>query len=155
MSNEEFERHEVTYQEARAVLEAQQAIASKVDTKAVRTVRITVLLVGAVLSAWTVRPGLFDATLAVLSALALVCSLATGLFTYSESDFFLGPNGAYVAQLADGDFEDQSWERDLLHTFGAWIAGNSEEVRFYSRLLFATQVLLLLGIVLLGLAVLL
>lgn len=153
--HDEDERREVTYEEARAVLEAQLEIASKVDTKAVRTVRITVVLVGVVFSAWQVRPELFDATYTFLSALALVCSLATGLFTYSESDLFVGPNREYVAQLADGDFEDRSWNRDLLYTFGEWIAQNSEEIRFYGKLLFATQALLFVGIVLLGLAVLL
>jgi hypothetical protein len=153
--HDEDERREVTHEEARAVLEAQHEIAWKVDTKAIRTVRITILLVGVVFSAWKFRPQAFDQTLTFLSAIALVCSLATGLFTYSESDLFLGPSREYIAQLAAGDFEDQSWQSDLLHTFGEWTSENGEEVRFYGQLLFVTQVLLFLGIVLLGSAILL
>lgn len=153
--HDEDERREVTYEEARAVLEAQQDTISDVDAKAVRTVRITVVLIGVALSAWQVEPSLFDRLFGILSALSLVGALAGGLFTYSEADLFLGPNREYLARLADDDFENRSWRRDLLHAFGEWIAENSEEIQFYGRVLFVTKSLLLTGIVLLGLAVLL
>lgn len=155
MPDEDFERHEVTYQEARAVLEAQRETISDVDTKAVRTVRITVVLVGVVLSAWKLEFGLFDPVFGTLSATAFVGSIASGLFTYSEADLYLGPSKKYVEQLADGDFEKRPWREDLLYTLGTWIAENKEEIRFYGRMLFVTKSLLLLGIVSLCVAVLL
>ena len=153
--HDEDERREVTYEEARAVLEAQRETLSDMDTKAVRTVRLTVVLLGVLLSAWRVKSGLFEPVFATTGGVALVGSLAAGTFTYSESDLYFGPSKEYLEQLTDGDFEERSWDHDLLYTFGVWIAENREEVQFYGRLLFTTQVLLLLGIGLLGLAVLL
>jgi len=155
MSGDERERREVTYQEARSVLEAQQETISDVDTKAIRTVRITVVLIGVLLSAWKIDSGLFEFKVAVLGGLALVGSLIAGTFTYSESDLYLGPSKEYIEQLTDGDFDDDSWREDLLYSFGVWIAENGEEIRFNSRLLLATQVLLVVGVVCTGLAVLL
>ena len=43
-------RLDIAYQEARAVLEAQQATASDIDQKTMRTVRLIVIIVGLVLS---------------------------------------------------------------------------------------------------------
>ncbi|WP_135824796.1 hypothetical protein [Halorussus ruber] len=151
--HDEDERREVTYDEARAVLEAQRETLADMDTKAVRTVRITVLLVGALLSAWRIEAGLFDPVFASMGSLALVGSLVAGTFTYSESDIYLGPNEEYVTRLADGDFDDENWKENLLYNFGGWIAENGSEIRLNGYLLLTTQVLLVVGIVCTALAV--
>jgi hypothetical protein len=149
------ERREVTYREARAVLEAQRETLADMDTKAVRTVRITVVLAGVVFSVGRLELGLFDPLFATFSAIAFLGSLATGLYTYSQADLFLGPNKAYIEQLTDGDFENSSWREDLLYTFGAWIEENRAEIGFYGRLLSLSQSLLVVGVVSLGVAVVL
>ena len=153
--HDEDERRKVTYDEARAVLEAQRETLSDMDTKAVRTVRITVVLIGALLSVWQIESELFEPVFAGMGGVALVGSLVAGTFTYSESDLYLGPNKKYVEQLADGDFGEKDWERDLLYSFGEWIDSNDREIRVFSTLLVLTQVLLLCGIVLIGLSVVL
>ena len=149
------ERREVTYQEARAVLEAQRETLADMDTKAVRTVRITVVFVGIVLSVGKLEPTLFDPFFATVSAIAFFASLATGLSAYSQADLFLGPNREYIEQLTDGDFETRPWKEDLLYTFGAWVEENQAEIGFYGRLLSVAKSLLLVGISLLGTAVVL
>lgn len=155
MSDDGLDRHEVTYREARAVLEAQRETLSAVDTKAVRTVRITVVLIGALVSAWRIDSQLFDSVAVAIAGLALVVSVATGLFTYNESDLYLGPNEKYIKQLADGDFDETGWRNDLLYSFGNWIEDNEREIHVCSRLLFASQTSLLCGIAFVGLSVLL
>jgi hypothetical protein len=45
------QRLETTYMEARSVLEAQQQTVSDIDDKAMRTVRITIVLIGILISA--------------------------------------------------------------------------------------------------------
>jgi hypothetical protein len=153
--HDEDERREVTYEEARAVLEAQRETLSDMDTKAVRTVRITVVLIGALLSAWRIESGFFDPTFVTAGGLALVGSLAAGTFTYSESDLYLGANKEYVVRLADGDFDDEDWRENLLYNFSGWIDENGAEIRFNSYLLSATQILFVVGVVCVGLAIVL
>ena len=153
--HDEGERREVTYEEARAVLEAQRETIVDVDEKAIWTVRITVLLIGVLISVWRIEPELFDPLFATLAAIVLVGSLAAGTFTYSESDLYLGPSKEYIHQLADGDFDGDDWERDLLYSFGEWISGNDQEIQISSQFLFVAQTALLCGIGLHGLSVLL
>ncbi|WP_435180805.1 hypothetical protein [Halorussus sp. AFM4] len=117
--------------------------------------RIAVLLIGVLLSAWRIETGLFDSALALSAGAALVGSLVAGTFTYSESDIYLGPSKEYIEQLADDEFEEVDWEEVLLYSLGVWIAENGEEIRLNGHLLLATQVLLVVGVVCTGLAVVL
>lgn len=149
------ERREVTYREARAVLESQRETLADMDTKAVRTVRITVIFLGVLLSAWRIETALFDPLFAGMGGVALVGSLAAGTFTYNELDLYLGPNRTYVERLADGQYDGDDWERDLLCNFGGWIAESAAEIRFNSRLLSVTQTLFVVGVVAVGSSVVL
>lgn len=153
--HDEDERRKVTYQEARAVLEAQRETLSDMDTKAVQTVRITVVLIGALLSAWRIEAELFDPLFATVGGLALVGSLAAGTFTYSESDLYLGPRKEYVVRLANGDLDGEDWRENLLYNLGGWIAENGTEIRLNSYLLSVTQILFVVGVVCVGLAIVL
>lgn len=119
---------ETTYREARAVLEAQQTTLADVDEKAMRTVRTTVLLIGAIASAVKVARSEFHAGLATLGSVFLFGSLALGLATYDETDPYLGPNQRYIDQLAANEFRG-TWEQDLVETYGYWIKKNGEEWR--------------------------
>ncbi|WP_313693803.1 hypothetical protein [Halorarum halobium] len=113
-------REAVTYREVREVLNSQRRIVSDIDEKAMRTVRLTALLVGAVLTAWNVSDGsLFHRELLVVGGGALFVSIVAGLITYSESrDLVLGPTGTYVEQLIRNGFHGRPWNEDHLHTTG-------------------------------------
>lgn len=145
----ENQRIAVTYSEARAVLEAQNDTMGDIDTKAMRTVRFTVLLVGILMTAVRFAgPGVFETGLLYLSVGCLVLSAIVGIVTYNESYLFVGPQGSYLAVLAHGTSSDIRWDRDLLETFGGMISENADELEWNSWLLTVTQGGLILGIIL-------
>lgn len=147
MDGEEWscKRLEITYQEARAVLEAQQSILADIDEKAMRTVRTTVLLVGAIASTVKIASINLHPVFATVGAVSLFGSLAFGLATYDETDPYLGPNQRYIDQLVANDFRE-TWERDLAETYGHWINENGSDIGFNGRLLRIAQTLLFTGI---------
>ena len=112
-------REEGTYQEARTVIDHQIATLSDIDDKALRTVRLTVVLVGALATAieLDVVQNLND-TLLIVGGGMLFLSMLIGTMTYGESDLYLGPNKSYINTLADSDFDDETWDEDLLTTMG-------------------------------------
>lgn len=138
-------RREVTYQEARAVLESQQTILADIDEKAMRTVRTTVLLIGAVASAVKVAKIELHVGLAAVGSVFLFGSLAFGLTTYDETDPYLGPNRTYLRQLSANEFRE-GWEEDLIQAYGYWIQENGDDIEFNGLLLRTTQVLLFIGV---------
>lgn len=140
-----------TYQEARAVLEAQQTTVADIDEKAMRTVRTTVLLIGVIASAVKVARIELHVGLATIGSVFLFGSLAFGLATYDETDPYLGPNKGYIEQLAANEFR-KTWEQDLIETYGYWIKKNGEDIEFNSLLLRITQALLFIGMALLSLS---
>lgn len=144
----ESQRMQATYSEARSVLEAQNATMGDIDTKAMRTVRFNVLLVGVLVTAARFAgPDVFDFGLLHLSVGCLVISSILGIVTYNESYLFVGPQGAYLEYLAHETPSDVRWDRDLLQTFAGMISKNADELEWNSWLLTVTQGALILGIV--------
>jgi len=141
------DRLEVTYAEARAVLDAQNDTMGDIDSKAMRTVRFNVLLVGVLIAAARFAgPSVFDPALLHLSIGSFVASAVLGIVTYNESDLFVGPQGSYVECLAHGGPTDSRWDRDLLETFGGMISENADDIDWNSGLLTVTQGTLIVGI---------
>ena len=147
-------RLEIAYQEARAVLETQQSTVNDTDNKALRTTRLTILLIAAVISATTNNLVSLNPAWAIIGGALFVLSLLVGLLTYDDTALFVGPNRAYIARLARDDFTETSWEYDLVTTFGDWINENQSAVDRNSQLLALTQALFFLGIVSITFAVL-
>ncbi|SFS12794.1 hypothetical protein SAMN05216559_4129 [Halomicrobium zhouii] len=144
----ESERMEATYAEARAVLDAQNDTMGDIDSKAMRTVRFNVLLVGVLIAAARFAgSSVFNPALLHLSVGCLVLSAILGIVTYNESDLFVGPQGSYVERLAHGGPTDSRWDRHLLETFGGMISENSDDIDWNSGLLTTTQGTLIVGIV--------
>lgn len=149
-------RHEITYQEARSVLEAQQTIISDLDDKAMRTVRMTVLLVGIVVSVVELGDITISRTPAYIGGISLLLSVLSGMITYSESDLYLGVGSEYLLQLKNESFEDDedvSWEDHLLVQYSGWIEENARDIRWNGVLLQVTQILLAIGLVLITVAI--
>ena len=140
-------REEVTYQEARTVIDHQIDTLSDIDDKALRTVRLTVVLVGVLATAIELNVVQnLDDTLLVVGGGMLFLSMLIGMTTYGESDLYLGPNKSYINTLADSDFDDETWDEDLLTTMGEWIEDNYNEISWNARLLTYTQAALLTGL---------
>lgn len=139
-------RHEVAYEEARAVIESQNDTMADIDDKAMRTVRLNTLLIGILLAATeATEASMFDPFVLKISIGGLVRSTVAGLLTYTESDLYVGPRGEYIERLVAGDTVSP-WSEDLLLTFAGMIAENAEEIVRNSRLLSATQFFLVVGI---------
>lgn len=142
------DRLETTYQEARSVIEAQNATMADIDSKAMQTVRFNTILIGLLLAAANVTtPSLFEPISFGLSIAALVMSVLLGMITYNESDLFVGPSGKYIEELTHGGTTDP-WYEDLLETFAGMISKNASDIVWNSWLLTGTQATLIIGIML-------
>lgn len=139
-------RLDIAYQEARAVLEAQQATASDIDQKTMRTVRLTAIIVGLVLSVAQLGAVNFDPLTATIAVGVLIVSLIVGVLNYSASDPIAGPNPQYLRRLVVNDFPESSWETHLLTEAGGWISDNEEEITRNGDVLLVQRALLVLGI---------
>lgn len=140
-------RLKTTYEEVRAVLEAQNDTISDIDDKAMRTVRLAIILVGIIVAVARIDgPEIFHPYWFGTGLAFLLASVLIGVLTYRDSNLFIGPNRDYVEQLVNDDFQDTTWDRDLLVTYAEWIERNFEDVRWNSFLLYITQLLMLTGI---------
>lgn len=147
-------RLEVGYSEARTVIDSQRDVLSDIDEKAIRTVRLNALIMGVVVGAAQLAGAtIFHFPILTGGTICLFLSLGAGLITCSESDLYLGANRAYIERLIANEFDDASWETDLLIRMGDWMEANQRVIQWNGRLLFVTQTLLLLGITGIGLAV--
>ena len=117
-------RREITYQEARTVLDTQQATIESIDTKALRTARLPAIVIGVLISLVEALGVSVSVPFAYAGALTLLLSFASSIATYNASNLTLGPNRRYLTQIIDGDFEisetepgdeiETAWEVDLL-----------------------------------------
>ncbi|WP_121821837.1 hypothetical protein [Halostella salina] len=148
----ESQRLQTTYEEARCVLEAQQQTVADIDDKAMRTVRITIVLIGILISAREIAGAdAFSGVSVRLGGGFLFASLCFGVYTYSESSVHVGPTKRYIHQLVEDDFDqDVSWDEDLLRTYAVWIDENGTTTWLNARLLLITQLALLSGVALIG-----
>lgn len=146
-------RLETTYDEARTVLDAQHETLSDIDDKAMRTMRITAIILGVIVSLARFAGDVLNQYVAGVGGAILVFSIVLGVETYNESDIFLGTNRAYIEQLVHDDFRDTSWEQDLIMTYGGFIEENATEIEANSFLFRGQQICFVLGLVLLGVAV--
>ncbi|WP_435077013.1 hypothetical protein [Halococcus sp. AFM35] len=138
-------RREIIYRELRDVLDTQQSVMDDIDDKALRTVRITAVLLGVVVPAAGLAAVTFQPLLAAVGVFALVGSAVVGVLTYGESDLVVGPSGEYAVSLATGEGED--WELDFLVELASWTESNAVDIANNGRLLFYTQALFVVGIV--------
>ncbi|WP_115864856.1 hypothetical protein [Halorussus litoreus] len=139
-------RREVTYTEARAVIDAQNATMTDIDDKAMRTVRLNAVLLGLLVTGLQFAPDMFHNTTIKVAFGLLISSTVFGIITYNESNLYVGPQGGYIEDLAGDDFSNPPWEEDLLEMMAGMIAENYDDVRRNSHWLTATQIALVLGI---------
>lgn len=142
------DRVEITYEEARSVLEAQNDTMADIDTKAMRTVRFDVLLIGLLVGAAQVSgPDVFHTGSLLLAVGAFLTSILLGVGTYNESNLYLGPDGPYVESHSQGSASQNRWDLALLQLFAGMISENSNRIERNSWLLTWTLGTLALGVV--------
>jgi hypothetical protein len=138
-------QYAVAYQEARAVLNAQQQRKSNLDDKALRTTRLTAVVVGALITAVNV----FGVTVVQPTGLVgvglLVVSFGTGLAAYGGAGPSLGPGASDLRQLLT--MNDEQWERRFLAQMSRWVALGTKRLDRSSLLLAVSEITLFAGIV--------
>lgn len=148
-------RKETVYTESRHVLDSQREMLSDIDEKAMRTVRLTAVLIGVfVTTARVTGTSIFDPLWAMVGVGLLFFAIVLGTATYNESDgIALGPSRTYVEQLTRGRIVGQNWDEDYLMTSGYWIGKNYDILKRNSHLLTGTQICFILGLAAMVLAV--
>lgn len=140
-------RLEITHSEARAVVEAQNETMADIDDKAMRTVRLTAALISVLIAAIQLAPDLFNDGILLIGIGLLIFSMIVGIFTYDESNLYVGPRGEYIEQLSADEFSQGQWDQDLLMTFAGMIAENYDDIQWNARLLRWNLRLLVAGII--------
>jgi hypothetical protein len=138
-------QHAVAYQEARAVLNAQQQRKSNLEDKALRTTRLTTIVVGALIT--VVKA--FSLTVAGVASYFgvgfLVAAFVTSLAAYSVEGPTLGPNTDELRHLVKTNTED--WEKNFLSLMGKWMRENTRRIERSSVLLLVSDIALIGGVV--------
>ena len=138
--------HEVVYEQGQRVLEAQKDDINQIDDKALRTVRITALVIGVGVTGLqaTERIRLNEETAAV-GLFLLFLALSFGVVTYNESSEILGPTAEYLDSTRGGR-NGVDWETDLLVQFPGWVSRNQQKVERSALLFSLCQFSLILGV---------
>lgn len=138
-------QHAVAYQEARAVLNSQQQRQANLDDKALRTARLTTVIVTALITVIEAFGVTVSQPVGYIGIVFLVVSFGAGLAVYVVSEPILGPNADGLEELVEADEE---WERLFLSKLEAAIETNTDRLDRSSSLLLISNVALFVGIIL-------
>lgn len=142
-------------EEARVVLDYQLQLLSEMHTKAMKTVRVTVLVLGVVLSATTFPEARrFINWFTVAGVGCLAGSFLLGLVTYSASDPDFGVGPDYLFDVGTSTYDSRDWLRLLLQGYENWIQAMEELNDGNARMLTYTQLFLGIGVALIAAGIL-
>lgn len=137
-------QHAVAYQEARAVLNSQQQRQANLDDKALRTARLTTIIVSALIAVMEAFDVSVVQPLGYIGIVLLVISFGTGLAVYSVSAPILGPNAEGLEELVA---TDEGWEEMFLSQLETAISVNTDHLDQSSSLLLVSDVSLFVGVI--------
>lgn len=138
------------------VLDNQLETLTDIDDKAVRTVRVQVILLGAIASAAQIASKNIPVNIWMkVGGVLLLGSIVGGIFTYTVSDGRAGPEPEDVSTILATHATKSSVYLQLLEEYREAIADNREILEDNGRYIFYTQLLLVLGILSGGVGVLL
>lgn len=140
--------------EARTTLDHQLSALNDLDDRAMRTVRIALVVVGLLVSATTlgtVRQ--FVNAITVAGVIALVFSVLVGLSTYSATDPEAGTGSDYLAETLDAPYSEKEWLSTLVAGYAEWIEDARALNETNAQLLVLAQTSLGLGVVLLAVGI--
>lgn len=153
----DLESLRLSHQEARTVLDHQIQIQNDIDDKALRTVRITALIAGLLISAGSLSedPTQFLRASTLLGAGLLFGSLVAGVVTYTAASPTLGPGSRYFKDRLPDRTDEYDTLSMLLSYYSGWIESNDDLNRINGAYLAIAQTLLICGLVSLGVGILL
>lgn len=138
-------------EEYRAVLDHQIQWASRIDTKAIRTSQIILVLLGILVSVSQVaqQPLLSANLLLVGGVIALFVAFVLGVFTYSATGLHSGTGAGYGTDIVTETPSETLWLESLVQDYEAWVLENEQVIRRDARLLLITQIAIVIGVFLL------
>lgn len=144
------DRRQTAYEEARAVIEAQNATMTDIDDKAMRAVRLIAVIIGLLVAGLqydaTTQPTIFNVDALTVAFAFLVLAFIAGIATYDESNLYVGADGEFIEVLAHHG-ELDFWDQELCVTLSGMIAENHDEISRNARFLRAMNALLIAGII--------
>lgn len=139
---------ERTLDRAESVLEGQLADLAVIHERAIRTVRIEAVLLGALGSVAQLTPsGLPANSWVTVSSLLLVASIIAGIFTSGSTSPNYGPGPGYVKSNFESGDTNEDVYLELLQGYREAISYNSGVVNDSATHLFVTQALFVAAIV--------
>lgn len=138
-------------EESRNVIDHQIADLNDIDDKALRTVRITMVVIGFVVAAAQVENAdpIFN-PVTTLGSIFLLFSIISGVITYSASNLDLGPGPTYLSDVIQKANSEKKERIEATQSYAYWMYKNEGVVRRNGWYLIITQLLLIAGMVLLA-----
>lgn len=151
---------DVTYEEARRVIEHQLDSVSDIDNKAAHTLRVLFVLFGLLITASSLlvntllrRPATelaaakqFVNTFTAGGVASLLLSLFVAIWTYNETRTRSGLSPSAISSLSQDDSRERRF-RQLFSQFPKWMVHNEVAIRRDSTLLFTSHFTMFIGIV--------
>lgn len=131
---------------SQSVLEHQLEALADLNSKAVWTVRLEVVLLGVLASTVQSHPSVLATPWTLVGSLLLACSILVGIVTYSTSRPDVGPGPGSVRSLASTKADAVEWYLELLDGFVVAIDYNEAVIDHNATYLFRTQLLFALGV---------
>lgn len=137
---------ETALERSDSVLNHQLDALADLESKAVWTVRLEVVLLGVLASAVRSLPHVLFTPWTLVGAVALVCSILVGTVTYSASRPDVGPGPGSAYSLASAKAEATRWYLELLDGYRVAIDHNEAVIDHNAAYLFRTQLLFASGV---------
>lgn len=131
---------------SQSVLEHQLEALADLDSKAVWTVRLEVVLLGVFASAARMAADVPSNVWMKVGSGLFIASMIVGVFTYSVTDPDVGPGPDSLAGLVATKAGEAEWYLTLLDGYGAAIAHNRAVLRDNARYLLWTKLLFVAGV---------
>lgn len=138
-------------EESRNVIDHQINDLNDIDDKALRTVRITMVVVGFVVAAAQIENAepIFN-PVTTLGSIFLLLSIISGVVTYSASNLDLGPGPSYLSDVIQQANSERKERIEATQSYAYWMYKNEDVVRKNGWYLIITQFLLVVGMVFLA-----
>lgn len=144
---------ETTREESRVVLDHRISLQKDIDDKALRTVRLSLVLIALVVSvAQLMEPAEIDAleTGTILSVsvgvLFLAVAILLGLGVYFETELPFGVADNHRLEVTSQSYSEEEWLELLLNEYSEWIGDARESNEFNSWWLGRAQASMVVGV---------
>lgn len=140
--------------EARETLDQQLTVLREIDDKAMRTVRINVLLLGVGATAAAVAPEEVPQSVWVYAGgVSLLVSMLSATATYTVSNPEVGVGPEYLEDVRTEAYSEAGWQETVIAGYQEWVGDLAAEIEQNAALLEVSLYALALGLVCFGAAV--